>query len=447
MYQLDTVGIEFETTAKLSPEFFKDELFAKYFKATHDASIESPIIYLRNNMYMLESENLPQIFRHLERGVSGIELVSTPLTFDKMEQAINLLTRRLCKFGAFDEEERAGIHIHCAYPISHKILISTIKLGLALESLIFHLGGMGYDFRGRVNNSIFCRPLSLFGPPVVKNTSGEWIQLLDINEVLKSEDIDSFWKYFGGIDVRNPPNRYHPVRYFYLNLFSAFLHSTLEFRIFNTTLNSDYILACIRFCQEFTNLAFQGKTPFDFVSSVYEPVMSSQELLDKFCSYTEIEPYWRKILFTILERTPKINIEPKFIQTHLRDYTTIDNVWKAKALDTNEFYPSGFIDIHNFNSGSPEEVGERRSRTISFSMDTVSSPQIENNTPPIISVSNTWFTGESTVESTVESIPSINRTNNDLSSAVEEYRSEVRNRELEITGLNYENNPPDENNS
>lgn len=374
MYRLDTVGMEFETTSRLHNDFYRDELFSKYFRNTHDASIESQIILLKNNIYMLDSEEAPSIFSGLERGTAGVELVSIPLNFEEMTGAVSLLTKKLFKFGAKDEEERAGIHIHCAYPISHKILVNTVRLGLSFESLFFHLGGMGYNFRGATNNSIFCRPLSSFGPPIVKNRYSDWIQLLDIEHLLNSKDITSFWRAFGGIDVNNPPNRYHPSRYFFLNLFSAFLHSTLEFRIFNTTLNSDYILACMRFCQEFTNLALQSKNPFDFVSSVYEPIMSPQELLDKFCMHTNIEPEWQKILFTMLEKTPKIELPSKYIMTHLRDYTTIDNDWDAKKFSSEDFSSSGFIDIHNMLPNSEprlvisEQPRIRRPRVIPESL-------------------------------------------------------------------------------
>lgn len=352
MYQIDTIGMEFETCSRLPTEFYKDERIASYFRGTHDASIETPIVLLKHNLHMIDNGNLSPIFKNMERGIAGSELVSTPLTFDEMVKAVSYLTKRLSKFGARDEEERAGIHIHCAYPISYKILVDTIKLGLAFESLIFHLGGLGYQFRGLSNNSIFCRPFSAFGPPIVTSRGGQYIQLLDIEELLKASDMETFWKLFGGIAVRNPPSRYHPSRYFFINPFSALLHSTLEFRVFNTTLNIEYILACMRFCQEFTLMCVSGKNPFDFVSSVYNPSMSSQELLDNFCSHTRMEPEWRKILFKILEKTPFPEISKKYIFTHLRDYQTIEPIWKPKIFGPDDFEQSGFLDIHNIPTSS-----------------------------------------------------------------------------------------------
>jgi hypothetical protein len=359
MYQIDTIGMEFETCARLSNDFYKDDGIASYFKSTHDASIETPIVILRNNIYMVDNGKLPPLFRHFEKATAGIELVSNPLTFDNMEKAVEILTKRLSRFGARDEEERAGIHIHCAYPISVKVLVETIRLSLAFESLIFHLGGMGYKFRGSSNNSIFCRPLSSFGPPIVNNRNGDKIQLLDISSVLQAKDMATFWKLFGGIDVNHPPSRYHPSRYFFVNPFSSLLHSTLEFRVFNASLNIDYILACMRFCQEFTLMCVSGKNPFDFVSSVYKPSMTSEELLDTFCAYTKMEPEWKKVLFEIIKKTPFPILEEKYILTHLRDYQTVEEIWNAKKFSGSEYEQSGFIDIHNIGSGQENRRARR----------------------------------------------------------------------------------------
>jgi len=389
MYQIDTIGMEFETTSRFPDEFYRDDIFHTYFRSTHDASIESPISLLRRGIYIINDGKIPSILNNLERATAGIELVSIPLTFNEMEKAVTLLTKRLFKYGARDAEERSAIHIHCAYPISHKILINTVKLGLSFESLIFHLGGMGYSFRGETNNSIFCRPLTMFGPPIVKNRNEKSIQLLNIEEVLKSENMDLFWKNFGGIDMNNPPSRYHPVRYFFLNIFSAILHSTLEFRIFNTTLNIDYILACMRFCQEFTKLCLQSKNSFDFISSVYDPIMSSQELLDKFLYYTDMEPEYKKTLFAILNKTPYPKIEPKYIETHLREYQFIDSIWKnPRVFSRNEFEQSGFIDIHNFPTNIPSDISPR----LSLRLSTESISDVFNN----FSVMSPTFSSSST---------------------------------------------------
>ena len=394
MFQIDTIGMEFESTARLPDEFYKNEDVKNYFRNTHDASIESPVILLGRTAYLIDKD-IPEFLRRSERATAGIEMVSTPLTFDNMEKAVPILLRNLFRYGSPDEEDRAGIHIHCAFPINVRILKNTVKLSLALESLIFHLGGMGYSFRGLKNHSIFCRPFSSFGPPVVQNKEGNYIQLLDTDVILESNDLANFWKNFGGIDMNNPPSRYHPTRYFFINPFSSLLHSTLEFRIFNTTLNPDYVLACMRFCQEFTSLTFQKDIPFSFTSSVYKPSASSEELLDRFCSVVNIDEEHKKTLFEIISKTPIPELKPTLVYTHLRDYQSIDNIWKAKLINTSEVEKSGFIDIHNFNNEERETRQQRTARTI---RELSEQRDNRNNFIPVDEQGNLIFVPPETVE-------------------------------------------------
>lgn len=401
MFQIDTVGLEIETTSRIPGEFFKDALIANNFRSTHDASVETPIKSLSERLYIEDMGNLPALFKGLYGGTAGVEFVSNPLPFDEMEPVITYLLRKLYRFGAREEEDRAGLHIHCAYPISTNILLNTLKLSLALESLLFHLGGLTYTFRGNVNESIFCRPLTSFGPPIVVDHSGNWIQLLDVEKVLSgTKDLKSFWELFGGIDMNNPPNRYHPVRYFCVNVFSAMLHSTLEFRIFNTTLTPEHVLACIKFCQEFTFLTAQKKCPFNFVSSVYNPTFSSEELLSKFAYETNLETKWYKILLDILERTPKPVLKPVFVKTHLRDYRPIMIPYPQRVFKEDEFVNSNFIDIHtinptnnNRNNGAPIGLSERIQR------DMLESSRRRRNIPESITENNPMETIISTASS------------------------------------------------
>jgi hypothetical protein len=348
---LGTVGLEIET--ELMPE--QSDLYT--FQNTHDASIEIPILHLRDRGLFVArtpaNVALTQLITRSERRVMGREFVSGVYFDDEdIERALRNAFTILQRYGERSQNKRAGFHVHIGWAYDLATLKRTILISSWLESLMFHLGGMGYTFRGIENNSAYCRPITKFGPPVIESNLGT-VQMTSIDALLSSNSIRSFWNRFGGTDWMNPPKRYTPQRYMGVNLFSIFLHKTLEFRMFNTTLNKDFAMAIIHFCREVTKFTQSSEKIPDEMNSVYD--VDSKEvnhnLLTKLCSLVSIDPNTEATLREILEMSPVVTLNHVYVHTHVpermigfdeRDIRPVSEFYKQ----VKKCEKAGILDIH-----------------------------------------------------------------------------------------------------
>jgi hypothetical protein len=245
---IETVGLEFEScyTHENNPPV--DDI-SNYIRNSHDASIQTDAFVIGNRgCYLVLSDSKIQKIFGGRRTVLGNELVTVPLyEKDKLAKVINILPRNLYRSGEATQGFRESLHIHICYSYNLEILKRILEASLILENFLFNIGGNGYTFRGLKNNSIYCRPFSNYGPPVVLNNDN-YVQILETNNLFKTKTIDDFWCNYGGLSIGSN-NRYHPARYFYINLYALLIHGTLEFRVFNKTLDSERITALVELCQ------------------------------------------------------------------------------------------------------------------------------------------------------------------------------------------------------
>lgn len=348
---LGTIGLEIET------ELLLEEHNIMGWRNTHDASIEIPVVCLRNRRYIIvrtpQNVIVTDLLQLGEHKVLGREFVSGIfMEEEEIEPAIRDLFRVLQIRGERTQNKRAGFHVHIGWAYDLKTLKRTVLMNAWLESLLFHLGGMGYEFRGMDNNSAYCRPITMYGPPVVDSNMGK-VQMTNVEALLLAPTVRSFWNRFGGININNLPKRYTPQRYMGVNLFSVFLHKTLEFRMFNTTLNKEYIMAIIKLCKELTKFTQSTERFPDEENSVYvvKERRVNHNLLSQLCSYIEIDSRTEEALREILERSPVPTLPSVHVFTHINDkYIGFDEYDFSKVSSlyprVDEFVSSGIMDIH-----------------------------------------------------------------------------------------------------
>ena len=361
---LDAIGIEIEGLYGTRDEihhFIMSTLGGtNYLSAIHkDASVETPVTMIRGVGLI----NLPHRFKKEIRNTTlGYEIVTNPLSLSDMEIFIPKVLIGLQRFGE-RFSPRTSIHIHVGFPESLSILKRGLKLGAMLDPLLFRLAGLGNPFRGEINSSIFCRPLSA-APFILGEDSGRKFQLNPLRG-MDAKTMSDFWKgYF--ISYGNDYERYHPARYFAWNLYSVLLRGTLEFRYFNLCLNPEWILTMINLCQSITELAVTSDLPdipvldpfSEYKDSVYEDII--ERLLSTIKNSDMLYKgilFRKETLLKILYSTPKPDFGKKKVLSHMqRAYP--DRILERFSLEsTKENIPnSGFINIHSANVADAAEL-------------------------------------------------------------------------------------------
>jgi hypothetical protein len=371
---VDTVGIEFETEY-ISPDYIGG--FRKGntggWHHTHDASIESPRYSIDNKRFIIENSKWLNYFPY-NNITLGSEIVSGILDTGSEEFFPNLknLLLYIQEGGESPNSYRAGIHVHVTMSTPNlKILRNLLRLGAFFEPLFFNIGGMGYNFRGIYNDSIYCRPI----------TSPCWIRYGErFAKVFKLEDLivtsksttEEFWKIYG--DISNHDTRYNPVRYHWLNLFPMYpsrngnYRGTVEFRVFNKTLNPYYLYAIVKMCQYFAKLSMLmslqiiREEKINKINSIVESHSSDDllELLAIFRSLTEADSFVIKEVESILRATPIVKLSDKKILSHLYGRNMINGYWNDGIYTPPEIEFSvenpTFIDSHNFREFKSTEI-------------------------------------------------------------------------------------------
>ncbi len=349
----DTIGIEVETDAVTKPRgsHIARELNGAFI-AGRDASIETQVYITRDGMKLLDRN---YVRSSLNRDTMGVEFISSPLAFADFKVGIRNLTGLLKTYGEPEVGTRSSIHIHIGYNTrKSSSLKRLLKLFFNVEPLFYRLGGMGYPFRGLSNNSIYCRPLThKFGPPVVGCEDGNFYHLFKPLDLLAAKTIDSFW-YTMAIEPGNS-GRYHPSRYFGLNLYSTLLHGTVEFRYFNKTLDHTKIVAVASLCQSIVEWAEEGSDEInapDFPLEDKNSLLFLYQLLKGNSNY-RLSEKTLYILEEMVSSTESFKIQERFVKSHLLEKWSLPERYlmnyERERVSLRDAIDSGFIDIHRIN--------------------------------------------------------------------------------------------------
>jgi len=359
----DTCGIEFETEC-VTPNELNNSV-SETFRATHDASIETDKAKVGPLTIDLKSlkENKILSLLNYNTFVVGTELVSQVLNSQNNDffSIIKELTGFLSEYGEDLTGKRSGIHFHFSLPYPNlRILKSILRLGKYLEALFYTVGSMGYEFRGLENDFIYCRPITKTGPVCVQSGKGGYVQCYNIYDILKSTSIKEFWERYG--DLENHRGRYNPVRYSWLNLYPMFpqgeYKGTLEFRVFNKTLNPKFIYASAMLCRAFVNYAVKSsyntlqEDDLLHENSIYNEKLTKQNIIDQLLNFAQLSDLDKDSIETLLRIVELSEIpiaERKFVHTHLkRDVSPYwgNTFYSPEKIDRNLIYKPDYIDIH-----------------------------------------------------------------------------------------------------
>lgn len=370
---LDTVGLEIEgggleqgAVGGIINKSLPD--WRNSLEVERDASVESVLRQFTPTISIYNHDTLSKkcYGEYDDNTVMGYEIKTKPLEFPDAEVVMFKLLNALRMNGEIISP-RASTHIHVGYAESFQLLQSAFAIGLWIEPLMYKIAGMGNLFRGHINNSIYCRPLEL--SVGVKGADGSNYSLLDTISVFESKSTIDFWKHYAiwGAKKLGGINRYHPARYFGCNLLSIPLHGTLEFRYFNSCLDSAWVLSVTRFCQAITELttkvssnwviALQRNLKGDKRKSIldrwentdYHNLLDKIEwALDKHDVSYNTSNVQRECLRSIIEssKTPKFStVLPR---THIQKFVlTADDLDTGYHRLVKDIEDSGYLDIHN----------------------------------------------------------------------------------------------------
>lgn len=340
----ESFGIELEAEDILRDSDMPERL-GRSFNRDHDASIESDKFV---GGKLLFNKQLKPTFK---KRTVGTEFVSRILDTESPESldSIRKLTDFLTEQGESFESFRAGIHVHInlgGYNLN--ILKNIMRLGRLYEPVFYYLGTMGYKFRGVDNDSIYCRPITKWGPVIVNSNVGK-IQSFTVEDLLLARTTEDFWYRYGAIMEGNPPNKYNCIRYNWITLYNLLSKGTVEFRVFNKTLNPEYILAVVDICKLFCQRAFSAYSIDETENSIY--TTNKNEAINLFYQMVDdlgISPKTMKIASFILKTAPEINLAQEYCYTHLRSYSlSVDTDARYSFKRINERVKSPvYVDIH-----------------------------------------------------------------------------------------------------
>lgn len=314
-----------------------------------DASCETPMLTYNGFGLINPPDALKSLLR---KQTYGFEIVSKPLNAAELEVFLTRILLGLQRMGE-KVSPRTSIHIHIGFPESLQFLKRALALGSLVEPLLFRLAGLGTDFRGRSNASIYSRPLSS-GPYLIGEDTGFKYKLNPLNGIT-APTMESFWRGFL-INYNETYERFHPARYFAWNLYSVLLRGTLEFRFFNLCLKPEWVLTVARLCQSLTELSITEQipdlphlNPFDvYKDSIYEDMIERLifSIRRSNIQYKEITER-KQTLMDILHNTPHHNLGKEQVLTHIQR-TYSDRLLKDSGLKPvkDDIKGSGYIDIH-----------------------------------------------------------------------------------------------------
>lgn len=175
-------------------------------------------------------------------GAYEVELVTPICRYEDIE-TIRQLVERLRRAGAITNES-CGIHVHVdAAAFDAKSLRNLVNIIASKEELLYKA------LRVPVDREYYCQKM---------NT--DFLERLNLIRPKTRDQVSQVW-YAEQPDNRHTVNdHYHDSRYHALNLHSVFTKGTVEFRIFNSTVErTDQIKAYIQLCLAASTQALNQK--------------------------------------------------------------------------------------------------------------------------------------------------------------------------------------------
>ena len=175
----------------------------------------------------------PGWLAHYDSSCGG-ELISPPMRQSQVASEVEKAVRCIRSYG-FDADRSCGIHVHLTNPPPRR-LIDLMDLWVAWEPEIVSIVK---THRGRLLET--CRPVNNNEELIMRLNRFESTSMYEDNITMR----DIAW-IVGGDPTLHEQYRsvkYVADRYYTLNMCSTWLHGTVEFRLFNGTLDPERIVA------------------------------------------------------------------------------------------------------------------------------------------------------------------------------------------------------------
>lgn len=336
-YPIGAFGIELETENIPSGTGIN----LQNFHTTHDASIES----MKESFIGKRITNNSGYKFNFRSSRFGTELVSIVFNGEKSYgRILKELTSRLYDLGEPPKSYLAGFHVHVNCPFNLAILKNIICLGKHLEQVFYLMGCMGYDYRGKRNDSIFCRPITQFGPVCVKVSPRFFAQVMNVDDLLATSTTEHFKLLYGDLDQQiGMCGKYVPVRYSWLNLVPLWNQGSLEFRPFNKSLEANLLQATIEFCRHFVKVLLNNNWKDAEPNSIFE-FQSRERVINTFidfCKRTDFNTGYTEILLEAMSSsdTDSIIIPKNFIFSHLMFHRERGDTTRIHWESSSEYSP------------------------------------------------------------------------------------------------------------
>jgi len=369
---IDTVGVEIELQNTLLTNKIKQDIQNNNWNIVRDASVETKkTSFSQKNFYSDINLNFNSpIYDKFSYNTFGGEIISQPSNptskhfIDNLEKVCKILS----SVESYIDNKRSSVHIHIniGKNINLKNLKSIIRWATRVESIFYRIGSLQDYHRGIYNDFTYCRPLTLYGPSVIKTRSGKKAQIFNTFDLILSETLDDFFERYG--DIKFTGTKYHPVRYHWLNLYSLNKYGTLEYRVFNQTLNDLDIRAIILLCQATTDKMLSTSYSelknlgFSAINSVYNPLYNSREILEYILDEYETKfPTLVSRILDLFDYSEYPVIEKEYVISHMQlknpDSRYFNGDYEPKSLTEGILVKEpNYIDIHNRGEFSIENV-------------------------------------------------------------------------------------------
>jgi len=373
----ESVGLELELE-DLIPQL----IMIPEFQRKHDASCESRYNQLDglriNKPNDLDINNINPATFGTELVTLGVINTETPDYFGRVKRLTNIINQ----LGESPKSYRAGFHVHVTCPLSLKICKSIIRLARNQEQVMFLLGAMGYDFRGKKNNSTYCRPITKKGPAIVPGNRGKYHPCMVLNDLLKTKTLAEFQLAYGDLIALLGGTHYIPVRYHFINLVPLWTQGSLEFRVFNKSINPYYLKAAIEYSKAFTKFAVESsffslkEEGLLVENSVFDIVGESdrQKIINDFqcfSSKTDLLDEDKEVILEMLSvgDINSIVLPDEYTYTHLMFHSGGNRspvhwnrtglTYKPSSIKEEDIIRPTFVDIHNMENNIRNEEIER----------------------------------------------------------------------------------------
>lgn len=357
-----TFGIEIEYDYVPQKDIiFMEKANKLGWKVVHDASCETPGQLLPSGLTLNYSE-LPLLANNIVLGGELVSKVYRSCDLRNTEKMLYETTKLLYNYGESGKSTRSSIHYHIGMPSYNiRVLKNIMNLAAHLEKVFFQLGGMGYENRCKTNLAGYARPITDIGPLACWSREDSLVPAFVFEDVLRARTTSGFFRRYGdSLAMVQNHIRYAPVRYHWINLLNLKRENrTLEFRVFNYTLNPIYILAVLKLCFAFVSFCEQAE-PEDFKRCGFDQQNSAFEIqglktvintLINFAQKTElIDKEDLNILLVILDSSEyEFSLERSRVRCHLSNPPLIfvnEEYYRPPEISYEDTVEATVIDIH-----------------------------------------------------------------------------------------------------